>query len=83
MKRLWKYLDGKNWKMTTKFRAAMWIVGTVFALVGFCIWLIIRVWVLSTWDWMICFIGYPFILSLFVVFLYSCRHDFHDGSAKR
>ncbi len=79
MKRLWTYIEGKNWRTETKYRFALLIVETVFALVGLAVWLIIRIWALSTWDWMVCFIGYPIVISWFYVFLYGYNHDFHNG----
>lgn len=82
MKRLWTYIDGKNWRMETKYRAALLIVGAVFVLSGLAVRSIIRIWALSTWEWMACFVGYPFVISRVVVYLYMCRHDFHDGKVR-
>ena len=79
MKNIWAYIERKKWHAGTKYRVALLILGTLYALVGLAVWLIIRIWALSTWDWMVCFIGYPIVISRFVVFLYSCNHDFHDG----
>lgn len=81
MKKLWAYIDGKSWKEATKYRAALWILGIMSALAGFTVWMIVRTWVLSTPEWMICFIGYPVVISWYVVFFYSCRHSFHNGTA--
>ena len=78
MNRLWTYIDSKSWHEKTKYQMILLILGTVFALIGFGIWLLIRHWAFTTWDWMVCFIGYPITASMFVVFFYSCRHDFHD-----
>lgn len=83
MKNLWTYIENKNWHADTKYRVALLILGTLFALAGLALWLIIRIWALSTWDWMVCFIGYPVVISWFVVLLYSCNHDFHDGKRCR
>lgn len=80
MRTLWTYLDGKNWQAGTKYKIILLLLGTVFALTGFAVWLIIRIWTLSTWDWMICFIGYPVVISWFAVFFYSCKHSFHSGT---
>ena len=78
MKTLWTYIEEKNWKRETKYRAFTWIFAALAACIGFCVWMILRRWVLSTWDWMVCFLIYPVILSWFAVFLYSCRHTFRD-----
>lgn len=78
MHRLWSYIDSKKLHEATKYRLLLIILGLLSALAGFGIWLIIRLFALSTLDWMLCFVGFPVILSWFVVFFYSCRHDFHD-----
>lgn len=83
MKNVWTYIGKKNWPATTKYKVAFLILGTLYALAGFATWLIIRMWALSTLDWMFCFIGYPVVISWLVVFLYSCNHDFHDGKRCR
>ena len=83
MKNLWTYIENKNWHADTKYRVALLIFGTLYALAGFAVWLIIRIWALSTWDWMVCFLGYPVVISWFVVLFYSCNHDFHDGKRCR
>jgi len=79
LNKIWTYIEKQKWQAETKYRIALLIFGTLYALIGFSVWLIIRNWTLSTWDWMICFVGYPVIISLIVVFLYSCNHDFHNG----
>lgn len=83
MKILWTYIEKKKWNAETKHRVALLILGTIYALAGFAVWLVIRIWALSTWDWMVCFVGYPVAISWFVVFLYSCKHGFHDGKRCR
>lgn len=81
MKTLWTYIDSKDWQAESKYRFTLTILGILFALAGLILWLIIRPWILSTLDWMLCFIGYPIVISWFVVVIYSFRHDFHSGPA--
>ncbi len=81
MKRLWQYLDQKQWSAKTKYKAAFFLLAVRYALTGFFAWLIIRQWALSTWDWMICFIGYPVCIAFFVVAVYGGNHCFHNGRA--
>lgn len=78
MSRLWNYIGKQNWTADKKYRAALFILGIESALGGFLIWLIIQNWALSSWEWAVCFTGYPLVISWFVVFFYSCRHAFHD-----
>ncbi len=80
MKAIWNYLDEKNWKRNTKYGLMQLLLGTVSAAAGFVLWLFLRKWAFSGTEWMICFIGYPLILSCVTVFLYESRHEFHDGS---
>ncbi len=81
MKNLWTYIDAKAWKDETKYVVISMILGTLAGLAGFVLWFIIRSWALSSWDWMVCFIGYPFVITWLYVFLYSGRYNLHDGSA--
>ncbi len=80
MKNLWTFIDKKDWSEKTKYKAVSLILGILSALAGLVLWLLIRKWVLSGWDWMICFVGYSAVLSWFAVFFYSCGHDFHNGA---
>ncbi len=83
MKNFWTHIEEKNWNAGKKYRVALLSLGTLYALAGFAVWLIIRIWALSSWNWMFCFIGYPVVISWIVVFLYSCSHDFHDNESER
>ncbi len=78
MKLLWSWIDKKNMPVYAKYRLALLTAGVLSALLGFVLWLVIRSWTLSTADWMVCFIGYPVIISWLVVFFYSCHHAFHS-----
>ncbi|MDO4975700.1 MAG: hypothetical protein Q4E53_00405 [Eubacteriales bacterium] len=82
MKKLWKYIEKKNWPAEKKYRFALLLFGCLFALIGFALWLIVQNFALSSWDWMICFIAYPLMLSWIMVFLFSCKYAFHDGEAR-
>lgn len=81
MRWLWMFIERKKWRSATKYKFAFLVVGTIFSIVGLIAWLIIRNWALSAWNWMVCFIGYPVIISWLVVFLYAYKHDFHNRSA--
>ena len=80
MSKLWNYFGKKNWKAKTKYQVVSVFLAFAFSLIGLILWLIISPFFLSTLDWMICFIGYPFFAALIFVFFYSCRFEFHDGS---
>ncbi len=78
MNALWSYIDSKDWSGDKKSAAVLAILGTLFALAGFIVWLFVRPWTMSTMDWMLCFIGYPVYFSWVIAFLYSCRHEFQN-----
>ncbi len=80
MDRLWTYIDGKKWTVRSKYQFALLVMGMLSALTGSALWLIVRIWAFSTWDWLICFAGYPAVISVFVVFFYSNKHGFHHGA---
>ncbi len=83
MKALWNMIEKKKWTAKAKYAAALLLLGAVFALAGFALWMVIRLRALSSVDWMLCFIGYPVVISWIAIFLYSCRHEFHDGVPER
>ncbi len=80
MKSLWNYIEDKNWKAENKYKAAFFIMGSVFAFIGLFIWLIVSRWVLDSPAWAACFMGYPAMLSLFFGFVYAADNQFHDGN---
>ncbi|MCR5451687.1 MAG: hypothetical protein K6F00_03555 [Lachnospiraceae bacterium] len=81
MIKLWKYIDEKNWTASNKYKIICLLSAVLFAAIGFAVWMLIRPWILSTIDWMLCFIGYPIFFSFIVNFIYGCNHTFHDGSS--
>ena len=80
MKTLWSFIDKKDWRAETKYRIMFLVLGALFGITGFLLWLVISNWVLAGWDWMFCFVGYAVIISYLTVFLYACNHEFHNGS---
>ncbi len=80
MEILWKYLDEKNLTAMGKYRRACLITGALSGILGFALWLLLRNWLLSGPDWMVCFIGYPIVISLFITLAYGFGHEFQDGS---
>ncbi len=83
MKRIWKRIDGKTWKRETKYRMAVVLFCMMFSLAGFGLWMVLRRWICASGEWMLCFIGYPALLSPVIVFLYDSRHEFHDGAEEK
>ncbi len=79
MKKIWKYIDQKDYDADTKYNLAVLLFSTIYALTGLLLWLVIRIWVLSSVDWMLCFMGYPAVVSCVITFIYSASHSFHNG----
>lgn len=79
MKYIWRYLDSKKWYAQNKYRACCAVLSVLSATIGLLVWLIIRNWLLTTPELLICLIGYPVVISWFVLYIYSWNHDFHDG----
>ncbi|MCR4902654.1 MAG: hypothetical protein K6A23_07340 [Butyrivibrio sp.] len=80
MNKLWNYVDKKNLKAIAKFRYACILTGAGALFTGFFIYLIINIFYPLGFEWLFCFMGYPFLLSLITVFIYSCKHEFHNNS---
>ena len=76
MNNLWTFIDERNWSVRTKYTVILLILGVLFGLAGFLVWLVVRNWALSTPDWMLCLIGYPILASWYTVVFYSCGHEF-------
>ncbi len=75
MEKLWTLIKKKNWPLRKKFRIASLIIGTPFAVAGILLWLIIRLWAGCSVEWLLCLIGYPYLISYFYVYFYSFNHD--------
>ena len=72
---LWNRISRRNWSAEGKFRLFRLALEVPAGLAGLLLWLIVRIWCLKTWDWMVCFVGYPVILAWLVTVLFSCRRD--------
>ena len=80
--KLWNRIDRLNIKRASKYRLFRIALEIPAGLLGLLVWLLIRAHFLGTWDWMLCFIGYPLIVIHFVSVFYSCRHDFRGRKRK-
>lgn len=83
MNSLWYLIEKQNLSAKAKYPLIQLILGSLFALIGFILWLFVRTRGFSSADWLICFLVYPMIVSWFLIFLYSCNHEFHDGKVDR
>lgn len=79
IKKLFSQIDRLPVTARKKLRLFFLLTGILFSLCGFFLWLIIRRWTFDSWDWLICFLGYPFIIAWFVVYIYTMHRDFHEN----
>lgn len=79
MRFIWNNIENKNWEASTKYKTVLWITGMISGLISLILWGFVQMWTLKTLDWMVCFIGYPVVISCYVMLLYCYRHEFHDG----
>ncbi|MCR5431831.1 MAG: hypothetical protein K6E95_04675 [Lachnospiraceae bacterium] len=77
MKRFWNYIDSKDISVKKKHKRAFLLLALCFGFAGLCLWLIVRPWALATLDWLFCFVFYPVVASILVVFFYEYGHRFH------
>jgi len=80
MKILWNSIDRLDRSIRFKYTIALTVYGIISCLLGLTLWMSIRSQSLHTWDWMVCFAGYPILFSTFFVFYHGSRYEFHDGS---
>ncbi len=74
---LWKRI--KRWDATKEKKNGLYLSARTLlhALIGALIWFLIGQWFLEHPVWVICFIGYPAVLSgLFGGILYLYQHEF-------
>lgn len=75
MSRLWKWVDNKNFSYDAKVKLFLAINCLKYCFLGFVLWMVVSHFVLSTYDWALCFIGYPgFFIGYIGGFIYLCRH---------
>lgn len=79
IQKIWMYFNRKNWQAYNKFRLFRISLEIIFGIAGLLIWLVVQNRTLKTWDWMLCFIGGPIVISWFVALLYHNYHSFYDG----
>lgn len=56
---LWKWVDSRKHSKEVKIKIFIALNCLQFSALGFLLWLVVSRFALSTYDWAICFIGYP------------------------
>ena len=81
MKNLWNYIDAKTLSADEKYTLCLRILVPLCAAAGLLVWAGAAMLGLRGWDWPLIFAGYPVLVCPVAVFLYGCRHPFHEGSS--
>lgn len=77
MTRLWIAINGLNVMRQTKRKLYLSTLTLINMLIGGTVWLLLGRFLLSTIDWLLCFMGYPAIFAGFIGgILYLYNHEF-------
>ena len=77
MTRLWIVINGLNVMKQTKRKLYLSTLTLINMLIGGTVWLLLGRFLLSTIDWLLCFMGYPAIFAGFIGgILYLYNHEF-------
>lgn len=74
MSRLWKWVDDK--KISRDAKTGLFLLANciVCSVIGFTIWLIVSRFAFNTWDWALCFAGYPgFLIGYVGGLIFLCQ----------
>lgn len=73
MSRLWRLIDNKKYSEERKIRIFLFINCLKYGVLGFLIWLVVKMFALNTWEWALCFICYPgFLIGYIGSFIFLC-----------
>ena len=76
MKLLWERINDKGWKKSIKMHSFISISCIVGSVVGWIIWYLIHFVLFNTIEWMMVFIGYPFVFIWIKAVFYLYNHEF-------
>lgn len=77
MSRLWKWIDVRKMSYKAKTRWFLFLNSLLYSAVGFFAWIIVSRFALDSWDWALCFVGYPgFFVGYIGGFLFLSRHNY-------
>ena len=74
MSGLWKWVDDKNISREAKTGIFLFFNSILWGVIGFVTWIFVSMFALSTWDWALCFVGYPgFFVGYIGGFIFLCQ----------
>lgn len=71
MNHLWNWVDRREMTDAGKIRIFLLMNCLLCSVLGLVVWLFVSRFALNTWDWALCFVGYP---GFFVGFLGGCMY---------
>ena len=76
MKKLWNMTERMSLTADRKLLMFRLICEAISASAGVLVWLILRIWILDSWQWLLCFAGYPAVIARFSASVYCLNHEF-------
>lgn len=74
MQRLWKWIRRRKISSENRIKLFLFLNSLLCGVIGFAVWVFVGRYAFSTWDWALCFIGYPGFFGGFIGgFMYLCR----------
>ena len=83
MQKLLICIDGKDWKADTKYNTFSLGLGTMFAVISVLVWIALKKPFLLTGESLLYFISFSYLLSWIIMYYFSSRYFFHDGSPEK
>lgn len=77
MKKIWNWIDCKNFASGKKYALCLWLLSLGWGLLGFVLGLGVQAVTSAGKEWLLIFTGYPILICPAAVLLYSGRHPFH------
>lgn len=73
---LWKWISQRKLSRGNKARLFLLLNSLIYSVAGILAWLLVRKFALGTWDWALCFVGYPgFFIGYIGGFLFLCQKE--------
>ena len=78
MKYIWSWVDRKHLPVEKKYNLCLWITSILLAAAGCALYALLNLTLHLAGQWLVILAGWPVLISWVAVFLYGCRHPFHE-----
>lgn len=78
MKYIWNWIDEKHLSAEKKYNLCLWIASILLAAAGCALYALLNPALHLAGEWLVILAGWPVLISWVAVFLYGCRHPFHE-----